>query len=344
MPLDKDYSIRQLQFLAFLSIVWMTGHRCDGVHRLNSNGWSKIAAQREKPRALLFESLVVGKDLDHQRRHDPIDYKNYVPCLCFILCQDELQKSLFARELQGNSECSCIEGVGCPYGHIVNYLNQCPDPSGKAQDEKIALDLQSTKPKHDLKPLRLMRALCNTRKQSDRKFTIGNVGLSTLKESYDYFNKRLPEHLKVTNPTGHSGRISFMNNARMGGASDLGITAATHHTGGKSSVGYLDGNDQTIGTEGGLAIGHLIVASTKEADITTKIGGFVIAPPQLEANVCSPKQSSSDAITLPGLTVTPVQDGLLIDAVPANTSNSNERRANYIFNFSGSGNVHVQNS
>ena len=354
LPFDAAKSIKQFLLVGILTLVCMTGQRMQDVHRLYSNGWKKLPPKASQPRALLFESLVVGKNLDKKRKVSAHDLKNYVPCLCFTFCLDEMRKAAFAIEMQGNMECPCIPNIGCPYGILLNYLAHVPDPKGIERDNEISRNIKSPTGK-TLLPLMFFRAVDTSRDESTKKFTLGPIGINKMKECFTYCNNRLPRELQISDPTGHTGRVSFMNNAKRGGASEMSICASTHHAvGSRSSIGYIDGNDQTIGTEGAFAIGRLMMTELKDSDTSTKIGGFEI-PTSGETFILEGKDTAplvvmgeaGNILVTEDIQVKVVGNEVVVEASSARANvsggSNNNARATYVFNFSGSGAVNVNN-
>lgn len=274
LPFDDEFSVRQFQYMAASSISWMTGHRMQDLNNLLSNCWSLLSPTATKPRAIKLKIVIGGKDPHAKKGSGELERTNIVPCLCLIISKDETAKRVFARSLVTNANIKCI--TGCPYMHVLNYLDQLEDAKGEIQDALI--EKEEKKGNHTQKPLKFFRQQSTNRNMADKHFTLGPVGNGILVESFKYLNGRLPTHLQCEDPTGHSGRRSFITNAKKGRASDLCVSASSHHAlKSKSIVSYVDGDARTISTEGALAIGNLIVEERNDSDMTHKVGGFVMS-------------------------------------------------------------------
>ena len=243
-------------------------------------------------------------------------------------------KKRFALALQNNNECACISDIGCPYGLIMRYLELVPDCQGVERDIAIS---KSTSTGKQIQPLSFFRALDQSK--TVKSFTKGPLGINKMKEAFSYANDRLPDNLKVVDPTGHSGRVSFMNNAKRGGASDLSVCASTHHAvSGKSATGYLNGNERVICTEGALAIGNVIMKELEDSDTTKGIGGYEF---DIDVSKDTTLTVGEVEVEVKGKEITIVAPTEPIAAQQTGVSNASSR---YVFNFTGNGSTTINNN
>ena len=85
---------------------------------------------------------------------------------------------------------------------------------------------------------------------------------------FDRLNARLPEDLRILDPTGHSGRRTFVSLCRRAQVSDSDIMVSSKHKSVESMEGY-DEADATVGTRAAVGLGKYI---NQSPDTTTFSG------------------------------------------------------------------------
>jgi len=90
------------------------------------------------------------------------------------------------------------------------------------------------------------------------------IGINTLRKCFGRVNEKLPEHLQVQKPTGHSGRKSFATNGMKATDGDsVAVALATHHREPRSLLGYIQPDLQTM-AGAAVKIGQLIARDTDD--------------------------------------------------------------------------------
>ena len=81
----------------------------------------------------------------------------------------------------------------------------------------------------------LFRAL--TSKGMVRTLTCNPLGIHSIRDLTKLVNERLPVHLQLFNPTGHSGRVTLSSIAMNNNVGSVEVAAATKHRDHKSLLG-----------------------------------------------------------------------------------------------------------
>lgn len=105
----EETDIRLKSDLAAFAMGTFSGYRMSMCHSLQSNGWKRLNATASQPRALVLHLNNHKHDLEQQLGED--DRTNIIPCMCFIFCTNETEKSEFARALVANPHAQCITGM-----------------------------------------------------------------------------------------------------------------------------------------------------------------------------------------------------------------------------------------
>ena len=129
-----------------------------------------------------------------------------IPCCCLVDLEKGA-KQRFARQLSINPLVQCI--APCPYYFIDKFLRECPVSNLKLEVPK------------------LFRAL--TPKGLNRTLTCFPLGIGKIRDLNRLVNERLPTELQLTNPSGHSGRVSLSSIAINNNVGSIEVAAATKH-------------------------------------------------------------------------------------------------------------------
>ena len=116
----------------------------------------------------------------------------------------------------------------CPYYFIDKFLRECPVSNLKLEVPK------------------LFRAL--TPKGLNRTLTCFPLGIGKIRDLTRLVNERLPTELQLTNPSGHSGRVSLSSIAINNNVCSIEVAAATKHKDPKSLLGYVRKDDGVLGS------------------------------------------------------------------------------------------------
>ena len=116
----------------------------------------------------------------------------------------------------------------CPYSFIDKFLRECPVSNLKQEVPK------------------LFRAL--TPKGLNRTLTCFPLGIGKIRDLTRLVNERLPTELQLTNPSGHSGRVSLSSIAINNNVGSIEVAAATKHKEPKSLLGYVSKDDGVLGS------------------------------------------------------------------------------------------------
>ena len=108
------------------------------------------------------------------------------------------------------------------------FLRECPPPNVKYPNPS------------------LFRAL--TSKGMVRTLTCNPLGIHSIRDLTKLVNERLPVHLQLFNPTGHSGRVTLSSIAMNNNVGSVEVAAATKHRDPKSLLGYIRKDDTSLGT------------------------------------------------------------------------------------------------
>ena len=93
---------------------------------------------------------------------------------------------------------------------------------------------------------KLFRAL--TPKGLNRTLTCFPLGIGKIRDLTRLVNERLPTELQLTNPSGHSGRVSLSSIAINNNVGSIEVAAATKHKDPKSLLGYVRKDDGVLGS------------------------------------------------------------------------------------------------
>jgi len=80
-----------------------------------------------------------------------------------------------------------------------------------------------------------------------RTLTCNPLGIHSIRDLTKLVNERLPAHLQLFNPTGHSGRITLSSIAMNNNVGSVEVAAATKHRDPKSLLGYIQKDDTSLG-------------------------------------------------------------------------------------------------
>ena len=76
-------------------------------------------------------------------------------------------------------------------------------------------------------------------------FSICLVGINSVREAFRRVNDRLPHHLRINNPTGHSGRHSFASASISAGTDSTVVSLSTKHKTNAALKRYIHREDST---------------------------------------------------------------------------------------------------
>ena len=116
----------------------------------------------------------------------------------------------------------------CPYSFIDKFHRECPVSNLKQEVPK------------------LFRAL--TPKGLNRTLTCFPLEIGKIRDLTRLVNERLPTELQLTNPSGHSGRVSLSSIAINNNVGSIEVAAATKHKDPKSLLGYVRKDDGVLGS------------------------------------------------------------------------------------------------
>jgi len=212
----------ELRDQAITVLECFTAMRSAEVHTLQMAGISNDAATSTLPRSL---KLVVDHTKTDPTGQGPVSDRTYhVPCTCLVN-MEKAEKAAFVRSLKKDPLCQCVEA--CPFGVLTSYLAACPKASPTSN---ISLWPE----------LHFARAL--TAHGHPRTLTCGNLGINEIYKAPERVNQRLPEVLRLTHATGHTGRNTFATLAMNNGADQVTTAAATKHKNPKTLLGYARGD------------------------------------------------------------------------------------------------------
>lgn len=178
----------------------------------------------------------------------------------------------------------CIS-VQCPYLHLWKYFSILPDPYGALRASAIF-----NNPGAGLQHLRMFRArapiadpLTGVRRFLEGPLGISYdvvlyclilyffVGINMIRSALKDLNLRLPSHLQLKNPTGHTGRHSYASismNAE-GGGDVLATSVGTGHRDPKSLQGYVKPGPN-LKMQGGRVIGKALAGTAASSSSSSK--------------------------------------------------------------------------
>ena len=82
----------------------------------------------------------------------------------------------------------------------------------------------------------------------NRTLTCNPLGINSIRDLTRLVNERLPTDLQLTNPSGHSGRVSLSSIAINNNVGSIEVAAATKHKDLKSLLGYVRKDDGVLGS------------------------------------------------------------------------------------------------
>ena len=139
-----------------------------------------------------------------------IENRTWIILCCCLVDLEKGAKQRFDRQLSINPLVQCI--APCPYSFIDKFLRECPVSNLKLEVPK------------------LFRAL--TPKGLNRTLTCFPLGIGKIRDFTRLVNERLPTELQLTNPSGHSGRVSLSSIAINNNVGSIEVAAATKHNDG----------------------------------------------------------------------------------------------------------------
>ena len=79
-----------------------------------------------------------------------------------------------------------------------------------------------------------------------RTLTCNPLGIHSIRDLTKLVNERLPVHLHLFNPTGHSGRVILSSIAMNNNIGSVEVAAATKHQDPKSLLGFIRKDDNSL--------------------------------------------------------------------------------------------------
>ena len=168
------------------------------VHKAKSSNVSVMLVSNTNPRCI---KIVLDKTKNVILGTGPVAGRTHlIPCFCPTYLEGQHKASFIrlcsADQTGMNLPCVCAT---CPYKYLVDYINVIPETSENR---------------------RLLRALSNG---SYPKFLISPYEESSSREIPELCNNILPEDLKVSKPTGHSGRKTGVSIAMNNGGNSCKV-------------------------------------------------------------------------------------------------------------------------
>lgn len=187
-PSDAVEHKKFLRMKVYMCLTVYAMMRNADVYDIFCDGISMVAASAESPRCIRF---VLRSTKNDPQGTGPISGRTYhIPCFC-------------SNQMSGKSKGSfirtCVADTGglkapcdidtCPYRFVQEYLKLIQFPFGNPESGE----------------LRFLRALSNG---SNPRYLSSNYGENTMRDIPKMWNNLLPDDLKVSRPTGHSGRTT----------------------------------------------------------------------------------------------------------------------------------------
>ena len=106
-----------------------------------------------------------------------------------------------------------------------------------------------------------------TSKGELRTLTCNSLGIHSIRDFTRLVNERLPAHLQLFKPTGHSGRVTLSSIAMNNNVGSVEVAAATKHRDPKSLLGYIRKDDSSLGAAA-LGVSNAVKKRGRDFSIT----------------------------------------------------------------------------
>ena len=262
--LDLNYQNHlELQSLACVCFTCFTAIRVEDLHQAKTTDLTLTPPSNKNPRNLKLKLLKTKNDPDGT---GPVENRTWiVPCCC-LEDLEKAAKQKFARQLSANALVPCVSS--CPYNVITLFLRECPPPNLKYPNPS------------------LFRAL--TSKGEVRTLTCNSLGIHSIRDFTRLVNERLPAHLQLFKPTGHSGRVTLSSIAMNNNVGSVEVAVATKHRDPKSLLGYIRKDDSSLGA---AALGVSNAVKKRGRDLSIAAVEFDTDPDEGNENLHSSSAS-----------------------------------------------------
>ena len=210
-----------------------TAMRVEDMHSMESHLLVSYPMSKITPRGF---KCILQKNKSDITGQGPEEGRSYfLPCICLENLDEDKDKQKFIRQLKKYPFMECI--TPCPFDKIVKYRNLCPDPYGNIR-------LQERINNMELPTMKVWRARTTI---GERRFISTPLGLKMIKYCFKRINKRLPENLKLNNPTPHGfGRGLHISTSVNSGTDPTIVAFTTKHKDPKTLKGYIKADDSTL--------------------------------------------------------------------------------------------------